>query len=349
MMNKIKEILDTRNKKIIALVSAVVAIVVTSISVYALTSNSKKELLKVVESVRLEYGEEASDDTKLYIDTTELTKEEKKEVLNNAKVTFIDIVIQDDMTCPKIGVYNVVVTYQDEKQETKLIVEDTTPPVFNEVNEVSFEQGTEDFPYHEHIIAEDLQEITYEFQTETVDINTPGEYFMLAIATDASGNMAEKEIKVIVVVKQVDEPQEQQNTETNNANSNTNNSNNSNNSNNNTPPSTGGNNNNTNSNNSTPNTGSGNQGGNTPPPTAPTPPVPTPPTAPQNPYETANLVISAPNANGRSNDFWFANGALNDNWVYNYLFSSENTNGHKYTGFSVRGNGFGGWIYQLYV
>jgi|AKZA01.1.fsa_nt_gi hypothetical protein len=348
MMNKIRNILDTRNKKIIALVSAVLAIGVTSISVYALT-NTKKELLKLVESVSLEYGEDASDDSELYIDTTDLTKAETTEVLKNATITFTDIEIEEELTYPKIGEYTVVVTYQEETQETTLIVEDTTPPVFNEVNEVTFEQGTENFPYHEHITAEDLQKVTLEFQTESVDINKVGEYTMLVIATDASGNTAEKEIKVIVTEKQVvDEPQEQQNTETNNANSNSNNSNN------NTP--TGGSNNQSNSNN-TPNTGGGNSnqnqgvnsGGNTAPSTPTAPPTPTPPAPPQNPYVNANLVISAPNANGQSNNFWFANGARNDAWVNNYILSNENINGHGYIRFGVVSNGFGGWIYNLYV
>lgn len=346
MMNKIRKILDTRNKKIIALVSAVLAIGVTSISVYALTNNTKKELLKLVESVTLEYGEDVSEDTKLYIDTSELNKEEKEKVLKNATITLTDIEFQDEITYPKIGEYTVVVTYQEETQETTLIVEDTTAPVFNEVNEVSFEQGTEDFPYHEHITAEDLQEVTYDFQTESVDINTVGEYTMLVIATDASGNVAEKEIKVTVTEKPVEEPQE--NTDTNNANSNSNNSNN------NTP--SGGNNNQSNSNNSTPNTGGNNSnqnqgansGGNTAPSTPTAPPTPTPP-APQNPYVNANLVISAPDASGRSNHFWFANGARNDNWVWDYLSSSENINGHGYTGFGWSSNGHGGVVYWLRV
>ena len=82
-----------------------------------------------------------------------------------------------------------------------MIVKDTTAPVFNEINEVSFEEGTENYDFNQEIKATDLSNVDLQYDLSSLDINKAGDYQIKVFAKDSSGNQAEKEITVHVKEK----------------------------------------------------------------------------------------------------------------------------------------------------
>lgn len=103
----------------------------------------------------------------------------------------------------------ITIKYQDQKFKKKIIVKDTTVPTFNETNEVSFEEETENYDYNKEISATDLTTVEIQYDTSSLDTKTPGEYKIKAIATDTSGNKTEKEITVHVTKKPEAKKEEQ--------------------------------------------------------------------------------------------------------------------------------------------
>jgi hypothetical protein len=193
VMSKYKELLKKR--KLIVMVSVII-IVVAGIATYVLT-RKPKEILKVVKQIDVEYGQEIPTEVSEYVDTKGLSTKEKKELLRNAKVE-VDFDKAENATYPKIGEYKAVITYKEESKTTKVVVKDTTAPIFGEIESIEFVQGS-DIDYSQYIQAEDLQAITYEFKDETVNKEVVGEYVMKVLAKDASNNVAEKEITVKVL------------------------------------------------------------------------------------------------------------------------------------------------------
>lgn len=188
-MEKIRGLV--KGKKVIVIASTVVAIIVVSvIGVYALLGN--KTVLEVKEkTVIYEYGD------KVEINVNDLLKTTDKEILNTVKVdnTLVNV---DGKDYPKLGTYTITLSYKKEKVTVDVEIKDTKAPTFNTCDIVEFIKGTE-FDYASYINATDLQEVTYDFKKETVDINTVGEYTIQIIATDKSNNQATKDIKVKVL------------------------------------------------------------------------------------------------------------------------------------------------------
>ena len=68
-------------------------------------------------------------------------------------------------------------------------------------NEVSFEEGTENYDFNQEIKATDLSNIDLQYDLSSLDINKAGDYQIKVFAKDSSGNQAEKEITVHVKEK----------------------------------------------------------------------------------------------------------------------------------------------------
>jgi hypothetical protein len=183
-----------KTKKI--LVVSIVVCIIGAIVVY--NSMNKEDILKVVKEIKVEYGNKAPTDVNSFVDTKLLSAKEKEVVLKNAKVDTTTLEKATGEEYPALGEYHVVTTYKQEKGITKVIVEDTTAPVFDNTDTVILEvNGTID-DLHELVGVTDLQFVVLEFALDTLDITTIGEYTVKAIATDDAGNIAEKDIKVIV-------------------------------------------------------------------------------------------------------------------------------------------------------
>lgn len=156
--------------------------------------------LKDQKDLIVEYGNTVHFSFENLIQTKDFNKKQLKEIKKETKMTN-HIKNESQKDYPAIGIYTITIKYQDQKLKKKVIVKDTTPPTFNETNEISFEEGTENYDYNKEINANDLTPVDLHYDTSSLDIKTPGDYKIKATATDTSGNKTEKEITVHITQK----------------------------------------------------------------------------------------------------------------------------------------------------
>lgn len=186
-------------KKIIGIGSIVVLLIIGC--VFYFTREEKITIsLKDKKDIVVEYGNKVEYSFDNLIQTKNIDKEQLKEVKKETKITS-NLKNEDQKEYPVIGTYMITIKYQDQKLKKKIIVKDTTVPTFNETNEVSFEEGTENYDYNKEINATDLTTVDVQYDTSSLDTKTPGDYKIKAIATDTSGNKTEKEITVHITKK----------------------------------------------------------------------------------------------------------------------------------------------------
>lgn len=186
-------------KKIIGIGSIVVLLIIGC--VFYFTREEKITIsLKDKKDIVVEYGNKVEYSFNNLIQIKDIEKEQLKEVKKETKITS-NLKNEDQKEYPAIGTYMITIKYQDQKLKKKIIVKDTTVPTFNETNEVSFEEGTENYDYNKAISATDLTTVDVQYDTSSLDTKTPGDYKIKAIATDTSGNKTEKEITVHITKK----------------------------------------------------------------------------------------------------------------------------------------------------
>lgn len=159
--------------------------------------NMNKSLDLKSKKIEVEYGEQISLDPTFY-----LKKSVDRDVIKRTKVTY-ESDLEEGKKYDKIGRYTVKLSYEDEIAKVKVTVRDTKKPQFNKVS--AFETFTDvDIEWSQYINAEDLSKTEVRIDDTDVDISTAGEYTLMAEAEDASGNKAEKEIKVTVNARPAD-------------------------------------------------------------------------------------------------------------------------------------------------
>ncbi len=159
--------------------------------------NMNQSLQLKSKKIEVEYGEQISLDPAFY-----LKKSVDKDVIKRTKVTY-ESDLEEAKKYDRIGRYTVKLSYEDEIAKVKVTVRDTKRPQFNKVS--AFETFTDvDIEWSQYIKAEDLSKTEVRIDDTDVDISTAGEYTLMAEAEDASGNKAEKEIKVTVNARPAD-------------------------------------------------------------------------------------------------------------------------------------------------
>ena len=186
-------------KKIIGIGSIVVLLIIGC--VFYFTREEKITIsLKDKKDIVVEYGNTVQYSFDDLIQIKDIEKEQLKEVKKETKITS-NLKNEDQKEYPAIGIYMITIKYQDQKLKKKIIVKDTTVPTFNETNEVSFEEGTENYDYNKEINATDLTNVDIQYDTSSLDIKKAGDYKIKAVATDTSGNKTEKEITIHITKK----------------------------------------------------------------------------------------------------------------------------------------------------
>ena len=177
---------------------------------------NKKDLLKLkAESINVEYGQSVSTDLNDYLDFSDLSNKEKKDVLKNTKyksnvknelktITNQDGTIsQKDRGFAKIGDYKITLTYQNEVETIKVKVRDTVTPQLSGPDNIEIIQGTDltTFDFKSLITATDLAQLNdIIIDYSAIDTNTLGEYKVKVSVEDVNKNKAKKEFNVTVVV-----------------------------------------------------------------------------------------------------------------------------------------------------
>lgn len=186
-----------KKKKIIISLVVLIIICIIGFVIY----NSKKSSLSLKDKLMIEYGEKASENLQDYIDFTNFSDEEKKEILDHAVLKIEDLNIKEGNDFPEVGEYKVIVTYLDQKETTVLSVKDTTRPEFKEFSE-TLTYTRDCTPKKEELAkkftAKDLSEVTIVVDDSNVDYAKEGEYKATVKAMDASQNEVAKTIIVKV-------------------------------------------------------------------------------------------------------------------------------------------------------
>ncbi|MGN1182002.1 MAG: N-acetylmuramoyl-L-alanine amidase [Faecalibacillus sp.] len=151
--------------------------------------------LKNNKDLIVEYGQNIEFSFEDIIQTKQYSKEELKEVKKETKITD-NIKNEEGKEYPAIGEYIIKCKYSGQTLQKKVLVKDTTKPVFNDINEVSIIINTKDYDYSSFIQATDLSKVEVTFDTKNVDITKVGDYKVIATAKDISGNCESKEITV---------------------------------------------------------------------------------------------------------------------------------------------------------
>lgn len=194
-------------KRVIGIGSIIVLLIIGC--VFYFTREEKITLaLKDKKDIVVEYGNTVQYSFDDLIQTKDIDKEQLKEIKKETKITS-NLKNEDQKEYPALGTYTINIKYQDQKLKKKIIVKDTIIPTFNETNEVSFEEGTENYDYNKEISATDLTTVDIQYDISSLDIKTPGDYKIKAIATDTSGNKTEKEITVHITKKPEPKKEEQ--------------------------------------------------------------------------------------------------------------------------------------------
>lgn len=184
-------------KRLIGIIGIVIVIIIGGIF-YFIREEKIVLSLKNKKDIVVEYGNTIQYSFDDLIQTKD--KDQLKEIKKETKITD-NIKKEDQKDYPAIGKYTINIKYKDQKLKKKVIVKDTTPPIFNETNEISFVEGTENYDFNQTIKATDLSNVDLQYDMSSLDINKAGDYQMKAIAKDSSGNQTEKTITVHIQAK----------------------------------------------------------------------------------------------------------------------------------------------------
>ena len=160
-------------------------------------------ILNVNEQITIEYGKEISTNAENYLLFDEnIDQEEKNQIINNTKVEIIDDKKVKDQDYQEIGEYTVKLTYEDEEEEVKVKVSDTTKPIFKDFKD-TFEYIKDCKPkvgdLTKQFKTEDLSAVTVSIDDSAVDYTKEGSYKAIVTDKDSSENEEVKEITINIV------------------------------------------------------------------------------------------------------------------------------------------------------
>lgn len=188
---KEKKPLSKKQKGIIIAVVAVILIIALGIGEYFIYQNSRKIDLVNTEKV-VEYGEIYKPNVVDFVD---------KGKINDSYSINGEIPNEEGKNYPAIGDYSFTISAKNkDNADVRVLVRDTVAPEFDE-NAPSEISTFKDVAITEAVLKNtfavtDLSTVT--LTIDDVDYATVGEYTVNLYATDESGNVADKEIKVIV-------------------------------------------------------------------------------------------------------------------------------------------------------
>ena len=189
--NKSKKQLSTKQKGIIIAIVTIILVVALAIGGYFIYQNSRKiDLICDIKSI--EYGEKYEPNVSDFVE---------KKSINDTYTINGEFLNEAEKDYPAIGEYIFTISAKNKDNVNVTVkVEDTTAPVFDE-NSPSELSTFEDVPITEDVlkntfIVTDLSPVS--LSIDNVDYSTVGEYTTNVYATDDSGNVANKEVKVIV-------------------------------------------------------------------------------------------------------------------------------------------------------
>lgn len=205
-----------KKHKIIAIVSSVIALICLAIGIWFIVErNANKWELKQNE-VTVEYGEIYEPRIADLVDVEKYSNVKNSNTsiqINNASYVinsknhntpmYYDIGDYDIDVVHKVEykLFGATIFTMDETKKVKLSIKDTIAPVFAEdaPTELETYKDCEIENIEEKFKATDLAYVTISIDKDKIDYSTVGEYTINVYATDANGNVTNKEIKIKVL------------------------------------------------------------------------------------------------------------------------------------------------------
>lgn len=196
----------SKTKKIVAVTSVIVAILIGSVGIYALTKEHTPQFsLKDNKTIKLEYGEKYSTD-EMELLNTKTMKDEDKKILKKGLRVRNNFKYEDGKDYPAIGDYEITMLFNEKKLIKKVEVVDTTPPeVSTDFTSIDIVEGTDlskyDFNSLNLFKVSDLSPTELEYDYNAIDADKEGTYVLKANVKDSSGNVTTKELNVNITKK----------------------------------------------------------------------------------------------------------------------------------------------------
>ena len=188
---KEKKTLSKKQKGIIIAIVAVILIIALAVGGYFIYQNVRKIDLIATEKV-VEYGETYEPNIADFVNESKI---------NDSYEMDGEMPNEENKDYPAIGDYNFTISAKGkEDADVRVLVRDTVAPEFDETAPLEI-STFKDVPITEDVLkntftVKDLSPVT--LTIDDVDYATVGEYTTNVYATDDSGNVTNKEIKVIV-------------------------------------------------------------------------------------------------------------------------------------------------------
>lgn len=206
---EITEEKSDKNKKRNLIIAGLVALVaVVGIGGYALMNQKSNELI-LKKNVAFEYGETVKLNVENFVDekmdkeviketklTSKLMSDTKKYTFDKKKLT----VTTKDKEYLDVGTYEVSLKLNEDMQDMKFVVEDTTAPKFKDfLKEIRIEKDAKDVDLKSYFQASDLSDFEITIDQGDFDITKEGEYVIKVSAKDQYDNKTTGECTVKVV------------------------------------------------------------------------------------------------------------------------------------------------------
>lgn len=212
----IKKIRINKKHKIIAIVSSVIALICLVIGIWFIVERNVNKWELKQNEVTIEYGEIYEPTIADFIDNEKYPNvtEGNTEIKVNASYEINLLEENKPMAYYAVGDYDIDIVHKveyklfgatiftmDETKKVKLSIKDTIAPVFAEdaPTELETYKDCEIENIEEKFKATDLAYVTISIDKDKIDYSTVGEYTINVYATDANGNVTNKEIKIKVL------------------------------------------------------------------------------------------------------------------------------------------------------
>ena len=205
---------NNNTKKIIAIVTSVIVVICLAVGIWFIVERCANKWEVKQNEVTIEYGEVyeptiadlvdvekypnvTDDNTDVKVNATYEASKQNEELAYYAVGDYdIDVIHKIEYK-----LFGTTIFTMDDTKKIKLEVKDTVAPVFAEdvPTELETYRDCEIENLEEKFKANDIAPVTISIDKENIDYTTVGEYTINVYATDESGNVATKEIKVKVL------------------------------------------------------------------------------------------------------------------------------------------------------
>ena len=187
-----------KHTKLIIIIAVIAVLLAAAVTAFILVKNNKapapepeKEEIKVKEQVTAEIMTDVLSAKDFFENLPEGDEPQIKYSFDGQDVVFSE-------KYDKLGYFKVTLTDGEKEYDSVLCVKDTTPPVLV-TKDLEIETETD---FQEPILVESCtdnsgKDCTYSIK-DAPDFSTPGEYNVILVATDESGNSTEAPVKITV-------------------------------------------------------------------------------------------------------------------------------------------------------